>query len=813
MYTNMWHRFAPLAGLVAATLVALGCRDAVAPERHGPDVPDLSHGGTHGDLTITTATTGEGIPPGYTLSFSGPTGSGTVTFGANQPQTFTGIAAGDYTLELIDVPANCTVTGDNRRTVTVPAGGSVSTRFDVSCTATTGVATRVTGLGAIGNGLAIPHMDRLEFDFEATSALSGRVVATDYSVVRDDGTPGRIIVDPATDPETRVTSFSQTSATCVRFGGVGRINDNDQLFPFVIDACDNASVGAGADSFAIELPTRPYSNGGTLSEGDIVMSTTEPSPTTGDLTITTATTGEGVPAGYTLSVTRPDGTSTSLTFGPTETRTFPGIAAGDYRLEIPDMPGNCSLVSGTNPRTVRVPAGGSVSTTFDVTCTAAAPTTGTLSITTATTGAIPPGYTVTATGPSFPTGTSAPIGANANVTATVEAGVYTVGLSAVPTNCTVSTAEGPNPREVTVLAGGTGSTTFSVNCTATTPPPVANFTFSCSGLTCSFDASSSTAQATATYIWTWGDGTPSGSGKTATHTYGAADSYPVTLTVTDGGGSSTTTQTVTVSAPNQAPTADFTFSCSGLTCTFTSTSGDPDGTIAAYGWAFGDGTSSTAQNPSHTYTAGGTYPVTLTVTDDKGATGTTSTSVTVTAPNQSPTANFTFSCSGLTCSFTSTSSDPDGTVAAYNWTFGDGGTSTAQNPSHTYGAGGTYTVELTVTDNRGATASASKSVTVSQPNRAPTVNAGSDETVLLGVLYTLNASFSDPDNGPWSYTISWGDGSSTSGTRSSQGTISAGHNYLLIGSYTIKVTVVDSRGASGSDTKVLTVLTNLGGIL
>src|SRR5207245_2542117 len=76
--------------------------------------------------------------------------------------------------------------------------------------------------------------------------------------------------------------------------------------------------------------------------------------------------------------------------------------------------------------------------------------------------------------------------------------------------------------------------------------------------------------------------------------------------------------------------------------------------------------------------------------------------VTVTALNQPPTANFTSSCSGLTCSFTSTSSDPDGSIASYSWTFGDGATSTAQNPSHTYAAGGSYTVGLRVIDNQGA---------------------------------------------------------------------------------------------------------------
>src|SRR5206468_487661 len=128
-------------------------------------------------------------------------------------------------------------------------------------------------------------------------------------------------------------------------------------------------------------------------------------------------------------------------------------------------------------------------------------------------------------------------------------------------------------------------------------------------------------------------------------------------------------------------------------CSLTSTSSDPDGSIASYAWTFGDGATSTAQNPSHTYAAGGTYTVTLTVTDNQGAeSAPTSRTLTITAANQSPTAAFTSSCNALSCSFTSTSSDPDGSIASYAWTFGDGATSTAQNPSHTYAAGGTYTV-------------------------------------------------------------------------------------------------------------------------
>src|SRR5207247_1584156 len=172
--------------------------------------------------------------------------------------------------------------------------------------------------------------------------------------------------------------------------------------------------------------------------------------------------------------------------------------------------------------------------------------------------------------------------------------------------------------------------------------------------------------------------------------------------------------------PNQPPVAAFTSSCTQLTCNFTSTSSDPDGTIASYRWTFGDGTAAvTTQNPSHTYTAGGTFTVTLTVTDNQNATGSVSHPVTVTAPpppNQPPVAAFTSSCTQLVCNFTSTSSDPDGTIASYRWTFGDGTAAvTTQNPSHTYTAGGTFTVTLTVTDNQNATGSVSHPVTVTAP--------------------------------------------------------------------------------------------------
>lgn len=100
-----------------------------------------------------------------------------------------------------------------------------------------------------------------------------------------------------------------------------------------------------------------------------------------------------------------------------------------------------------------------------------------------------------------------------------------------------------------------------------------------------------------------------------------SDHYPVMTRYTLGGGSA-----------NAAPVANFTYSCTGLSCSFTDASSDSDGTIASRSWNFGDGTSSTATNPVHDYAASGTYTVTLTVTDNGGATASKSASVTVTAP-------------------------------------------------------------------------------------------------------------------------------------------------------------------------------------
>jgi subtilisin family serine protease len=174
---------------------------------------------------------------------------------------------------------------------------------------------------------------------------------------------------------------------------------------------------------------------------------------------------------------------------------------------------------------------------------------------------------------------------------------------------------------------------------------------------------------------------------------------------------------------NTPPTASFTHNCgtASLSCTFDGTaSSDPDGSIASYAWNFGDGTSGTGATVTHTFAAAGTYTVTLTVTDNQGATGSTSRSVAVGAPpaNQPPVAAYTFTCNSLFgiirwCTFNSSgSTDPDGTITARSWNFGDGTTGTGTSVTHFYSGAGARSVTLTVTDNGGATDTETKTVNV-----------------------------------------------------------------------------------------------------
>jgi PKD repeat protein len=291
-----------------------------------------------------------------------------------------------------------------------------------------------------------------------------------------------------------------------------------------------------------------------------------------------------------------------------------------------------------------------------------------------------------------------------------EAGTFGVAL-------TVRDAEGSSDtetRNITIDPIPPGNT-----------PPTAGFTAVCENATCEFASTSSDEApgSIAAYLWTFGDG--NGSDQAApSHTYVVTEpaEFTVTLTVTDNeGATDTETQTVNVTPPptsNSPPTAGFTVTCDDLECSFTSTSADEaPGSIATFAWTFGDGGIAEIANPSHTYSVGGDFSVTLTVTDNEGATDSETQTVSV-APNAPPTAGFTASCTEGTCSFTSTSSDAaPGSIATFAWTFGDNGVSSLENPTHSYAITSPtdFTVTLTVTDDDGATDVETQTVSVTPP--------------------------------------------------------------------------------------------------
>src|SRR5690606_10721973 len=132
------------------------------------------------------------------------------------------------------------------------------------------------------------------------------------------------------------------------------------------------------------------------------------------------------------------------------------------------------------------------------------------------------------------------------------------------------------------------------------------------------------------YAWDFGDGT-SGTGVTAEHAYAQSGTYTVKLTVTtSAGATATTSKTLTVHKPNKAPVAALAVECAELECRFdASGSSDPDGQIASVQWDLGDGTAAVDEVVEHAYAEAGTYEVTLTVTDDAGASTTETREVTV----------------------------------------------------------------------------------------------------------------------------------------------------------------------------------------
>ena len=176
--------------------------------------------------------------------------------------------------------------------------------------------------------------------------------------------------------------------------------------------------------------------------------------------------------------------------------------------------------------------------------------------------------------------------------------------------------------------------------------PMPEFVFSADNLTVEFDASASSDPdgSITNYSWTFGDQTGESYGVVASHTYPANGTYEAVLMVTDNGGEKNSTResvTVSLTLPEARtkPAAvievvyidNWTVVLSGA-----NSAADEDGSIVEYEWTFGDGATATGSTVTHTYSANGTYDVTLEVTDDLGETNETSVTVTVTMTTEPP---------------------------------------------------------------------------------------------------------------------------------------------------------------------------------
>jgi PKD repeat protein len=351
--------------------------------------------------------------------------------------------------------------------------------------------------------------------------------------------------------------------------------------------------------------------------------------------------------------------------------------------------------------------------------------------------------------------------------------------------------------------------------------PTAAFTLSPSpaaaNVPLQFDASTSQpgtgASQIVSYSWNFGDGA-SGTGKTVTHTYATQGTYTVTLTVTnDRTLSASTTQQVAV-ASGAMPTAVFTFSPASpavnQTVFFnasTSTAGAGH-TIAAYRWTFGDGGTASGVTVSHAYPAAGAYIVQLTVVDDAGQ-SVTSTGTTITPGSAGTlTANFTFSPSApvvgdlVVFDYRTSTTSPGQRIVSLDWNFGDS-TPVVHCPghaactsdgitTHTFGASGTFAVNLVVTDSGGRTNAITKSVTVGSGNPVAVLTL----TKAGGTTVGADGSTSSANGGATitNYTFFWGDGTpATSGTAPA-----ASHTYGAVGTYTVTLRVTDSLGRTGT---------------
>jgi large repetitive protein len=290
----------------------------------------------------------------------------------------------------------------------------------------------------------------------------------------------------------------------------------------------------------------------------------------------------------------------------------------------------------------------------------------------------------------------------------------------------------------------------------------------------------------ATYLWYFGDGTTS-TIQSPTHSYATANTFTVKLVITSTNGcKDSVSRIITVFIK---PTAAFTtpasqcFSNNNFSFVNNSTGG------ASYIWHFGDGTTSTLQNPTHSYATPNTFTVKLIVTNINGCKDSISRSITV---FPKPTAAFTTATPQCLSNnnFTFTNTTTGG--ATYLWFFGDGTTSTNINPTHNYATANTFTVKLIATSINGCRDSMIKVINVYANPAVSFITPASQ--------CFSNNSFSFVNNSIGTGTYLWHFGDGTTSTLQNPT-----HSYATANAFTVKLVVTNNNGCKDSMSSIVNV--------
>lgn len=294
------------------------------------------------------------------------------------------------------------------------------------------------------------------------------------------------------------------------------------------------------------------------------------------------------------------------------------------------------------------------------------------------------------------------------------------------------------------------------------------------------------------YIWEIA-GAGTFRGKKITHTFEHAGTYPIKLTVKDNGKLACQTAekiaTIWVNAEPVPRLSAPEKGAIGETLSFdASASSDSDGKITAYNWRFSDGTEKRGALVSHAFKSAGMHSATVEVVDESGLSNSSKSLKKSFKINAAPVPSFSYKTPVSTLDnnrfSAAKSSDSDGKIIAYEWSFGDGQTASGLNATHTYSAPGTYSVQLTITDDSGTksqTASLTQQIRVNKPP-VPVFSAAA-------VITTSQASFdasasADSDDPIISYAWNFGDGKKGSGKNPT-------HIYTQSGTYTVNLAVTD----------------------